>query len=193
MTTYMRRRSPEDIWFIIFIIIVIAMGVWLSSCTSYKRCYDKYGQTVNDTITHTYIDTSHVSVLVPVSADEVVGTLNTARIIDSLVYVSDEGKARATFWKDRYDSIRFKAECLPDTIKVDTIIFKIKEVEIPVQITDWEQPVREKVKENSWIEKVAMRVGGVVLVIALLVVLFFVGRKVIETYFPALKILKWFK
>lgn len=187
------RIDPDKILFILIFIAIALMAIWMSGCTSYTKCFDKYGHTTRDTITYTVKDTVTVSVSVPLPEDEITGTVNLTKIVDSLVFESKAGRARAIFWKDQFDSIRFSAQCLPDTI---TITKEIPyQVKVPVYIENhhFEQPEKEKTKNNSLIERIAMWIGTIVMIIVLIVALFYGGRKILETYFPALKILKWIK
>lgn len=193
MATLTANNRLNFLYIIIILICLITMW-FTSSCTSYQKCLAKYGTTVNDTTFHTFYDTARVTVDVVVLQDEVSGAINANTLDqDSLVFVSEEGRAKATFWKDQYNAIQFKAECLPDTI--------VKEVQVPYEVkvpvtvttTKFIEPPRKPEKQNSLIERIAMFIGTGVLIILLILALWYGGKKILSTYFPAFKIINLFK
>lgn len=179
----------------ILIILFCLITLWFtSSCTSYQKCLAKYGTTENDTTFHTFYDTTKVFVDVPLPKDDVTGSIDVFALDqDSLVYESVEGRARATFWKDQFDSILFRAECLPDTIVREVQVPYEVKVPIKVTTTKFIKPPEPKAKQNSFIERIAMWIGTGVLIILLILALWHGGKKILSTYFPAFKIINLFK
>lgn len=182
LTNYQKGKFTDAL---IILVVILILMMWLSSCTTYKKCIDKFG-TGSDTVMVERTDTIHFTTTVAIPYENVTGTIKLKQKYDSMIAVSANGRARAIFWKDKYDSIRFIAECLPDTVLIDTVIYHT--IEVPIQVNTFAKP-----KEMNWIQRFSMNIGGVVLVLALSFVLFKISKWAINAYFPGFKILNLFK
>lgn len=188
MTTTLNAWMKNFKDFLLFLILVTMVIVWLmslTSCVTYKRCMDKYATTTTDTVFSTITDTLALTTVYHVPYENVTGIVRLQSRYDSMIVVSDAGRVRAKFWYDKYNSLRFMAECLPDTVVKDTVI--IRTIEVPVQVNT---NTFEPKKKVSWIEQLAMNIGGAVLLITFLVVMIWLAKKAVTTWFPALKLFR---
>lgn len=103
---------------------VVLLLLVLSSCVTYTRCVDKFG--VADTVKVTIEKTVPVITTVTVPGDSVQVDINIdsmllARFDDTLQVISQAGRAKISFWKDKYNNILMaRADC-DEQIVTDTV------------------------------------------------------------------------
>lgn len=113
----------KTVFIISFFFILI-----ISSCTTYERCIEKYGDTVVDTVAVPY------SVTVPRDSIVTRIMLDTIPFLipgDTVVTRDPESRAKISYWKSAYeDALQIRADCdtitITDTVmvEVDNIVFK---------------------------------------------------------------------
>ncbi len=103
-----------------FIISFILVMI-ISSCTTYERCIQKYGDTVIDTVDVEY------SVTVPRDSIVTRIMLDTIPFMvpgDTVVIEDPESRAKISYWKSAYeDALEIRADCdsvtITDTVRVE--------------------------------------------------------------------------
>lgn len=132
-------------------VILLLLLPSIVGCVSYKKCQDKFGQLAYDSIYVTKIDTIVQEIKTIVPGDSLftsiqLDSLLSAKTEDTVELVSDNGRARVQFWKDKYNNfLNARFSVPPDTI--------IKPVEVIVEV---EVPCPPPVKfedREKWYEK----------------------------------------
>lgn len=126
------------------IIIFALIALLLSSCVTYNKCLDKFGEKKPQPIV--LRDTVTVEVPVPGQSMEgdvpCEGSKFKVQSSDTLTERSDNGKAQIQFWRDEYNKLKYKLDCLPDTVRV----------QVPVEIKgDCPDLVVVDPKNASWL------------------------------------------
>lgn len=110
-------------------LILFVLIAWLlSSCVTYNKCLDKFGEKKPQPI----VLRDTVKVEVPVPGQSMEGTVPCDQPVDNnqltvdkeatpqdtITQISDNGKAQIKFWRDEYNKLKYKLDCLPDTVLV---------------------------------------------------------------------------
>ena len=137
--------NPKMSWTALLILATLAWALHvLSGCTTYKKCFDKYGSQT-DTVYATRLLAIPFNQLVPVPASSVEASINLDSIAGftaDLIASVEKDRARLSWYRDQYNRLQMLADCLPDTIQVrDTVEV---DVLVPVQAHHWQQPEMEK-------------------------------------------------
>lgn len=133
---------------ILAIIGLSLLFIWMSGCTTYKKCADKYG--TGEIHTVMVKDTVEREIMVPVPAETIKvnnidSLLRLKAKMDSLTIT--QGRVQVKFWKDKYNNLNSSFECLPDTITITEQVPVEVEAECPdTVILDPEQG-------RTWYEK----------------------------------------
>lgn len=109
------------------LVTIVISVLLLSSCVTYNKCMDKFGErgttpiTLSDTLDHETISPwdslSGFIPCPPMVADGDSSTQTTSNG-DRTTETSDNGKAQITYWYNQYKkAIQYQVDCLPDTIK----------------------------------------------------------------------------
>jgi hypothetical protein len=132
--------KPIKTILIVFIIASLATG-----CVSYKRCYKKFSNST-DSVSLIVPVMVPVTLSVPVPPDRVDFTYHYSgldsllKTTDSLVLISQAGRARLSIIMDRNDSLlSIECECLPDTITVIDTLTVDAELTVPLA-NNFERP-----------------------------------------------------
>lgn len=122
-----RGGSPgQAATMIAWLLILLTGSIMLSSCVTYKKCVDKFGERQAQPIT--LRDTVKVPVEIPVPGDSITGSIPCDSIKqDTTTQTSDTGKAQIKYWYNKYlKAMEYQVNCLPQIVR-DT-------VEVPVEI-----------------------------------------------------------
>lgn len=123
----------------------------LSSCVTYSKCKSKYGSLEMDTVYVSKIDTVMQTIEKVIPGDSLftsiqLDSLLSAPTLDTIELVSENGRGKVQFWKDKYNNfLNAKFTIPPDTVR-DTVEL-IVEVEVPCP------PVVRFVDKDKWYEK----------------------------------------
>lgn len=99
----------------------------LSGCVTYQACFDKYGHLAKDTVRVPVQVVLKDTITVVTQPDSLIGRFSLDSLMsrfDSVVHISSSRLLQATFWRDKYNNIRYRIDVRPDTItkiQIDTV------------------------------------------------------------------------
>lgn len=109
--------------------LTIVLVVFMSSCVTYKKCFDTFGSMGKDTIKVPVEVVVHDTIPVVVPGDSLVGSVSDSalnhlrnHLEDTLKQVSESGKLTIKFWYDKYRrALAYNATLKPDTARIPRV------------------------------------------------------------------------
>jgi len=108
----------------IYVLFFLALGLLLASCTTYRKCQQKYGARQDSTYIHIKQETIlPVEVITP--QDRGFATIQIDSLLlwkaqDTIRIISQQKRAEVKLWKDRYNYLNAELLVPADTVR-DTV------------------------------------------------------------------------
>ena len=191
MKTMLCDNDPRTwILALIFAILVAALMMMGTGCITYNKCLEKFGETETDTITITETYMVPYQVDVPVPSDSAQASINIdsiAAFTEGLIHTIESERARLTWWRDRYNRLKLRADCEPDTIRATDTVEVPVEVPVEVNTNTFTEPPKP---QRSFVERVALGIGTFFLLLVAIIGTYIGGKALLGIWFPGIKAFK---